>query len=319
MVLHAHMKNKIASFLAAAAILACPMAASAQNQPATTPSADGGEIVVDGQRREVRHVLRDLIADADGEQLARMEQRLCPKVIGYPDDYRGHLERMIRNNAEAAGLDVEGADCRPNAFVIFIDDPQAAVEGLSKADRGIFGNMEMDEIGVLHAAPKPVIAWRVSELRAYDGIRASGVSELPNPQGGTDNTQPITLIRNAKNSRMGSNVRQDILMSFAVVDIDETVGKSLRQLADLATLHLLLNVGPDAESTADDASILRLFTHTDAASMPPRMSDFDKAMLSAMYSLGDNAMSSREMRGRMARQIKSDLETSEEENPVAQP
>ena len=77
-------------------------------------------------------------------------------------------------------------------------------------------------------------------------------------------------------------------MAFAVIDRQSSAGKNLRQLADIATLHLLLDI-KQATAPIVRGSILSLFELRPAGiSTPPNMSQFDRAMVQGLDGPNEN-------------------------------
>lgn len=290
--------------------------ASAPSEEATPPKKEKSEIVVTGSKQELRYLLKDMLAvSADTKQIGRFERKICPKVVGYPADYSAILERLIRVNAQAAGSELAKEDCRPNAVLIFIDEPQRFVAELADAVPGYFGHKTEKQRDALAADYAPVYSWRVVDIRSHEGQELQGTETITGRLAGgsaMNDANTAKVVRWAKATRVGENTRQDILLSMAVVDITKTEGKSLRQLADLATMHLLLDLDSNAPTAAPADSILRLFDDgLDGGSAPARMSAMDQAMISGLYSIRDNALTEAAQRGRIADKIKEAVDTKE--------
>jgi hypothetical protein len=111
-------------------------------------------------------------------------------------------------------------------------------------------------------------------------------------------------VRNANSSRVTSNVRYDIMTSFAAIDIGKTPGRTLRQLADYATMNLMLDLSRDAAHKAAPESILSLFNVADPEAAPQQMSAMDKGALRGLYAQKKNNVSAAVQRGRMAKAMK---------------
>ncbi len=286
------MRAHILSLILACAIWAAPGHAET--------AADGKDpIVVEGRAKELRYILKDVLAvSGEEQQIGRFERKLCPKVVGFPADYSAIIERLVRNNAAEAGLKLQKEDCKPNALVIFIDEPQRLVSELAKAEPEFFGHMGDADRAALSAVYQPIYSWRVTDVRSSRGV------ELQTLQAINGEASNARIVRNAEATRMHENTRQDILLSFAVVDIAKTEGKSMRQLADLATMHLMMDIKADAEKASAPESILTLMADGHAPdALPPRMSVMDKAMLRGLYQFGDNAQKASVQRGRIAKEI----------------
>lgn len=294
----------LAATVASATLTAAPLAA--QQTPATAPSrATNPDIVVQGTREALRTQLRQILDTSDG-QLARFESQFCPKVIGFPADWTRHLETMIRANAAEAGLKVEPAGCRPTALAIFIDDPQRLVVELRKAMPGLFDGYTTRELDLLTASKRPAYNWRTVEMVDKNGLVLASAGQI------NGEVSTARIVRNANSSRVTSNVRQDILTSFAAIDIVKTPGHTLRQLADYATMNLMLDLSRDAARKAQPESILRLFEAASPQAAPPQMSAMDKGALRGLYAQRTNNVSAAVQRGRIAKAMKEGAEGKQE-------
>lgn len=300
---------RLAATALAALIAAAPLSAqvgvrasTAAPQPPQGRDADNDVIVVQGQKKQIAQALRELIKPSGGaEQLARFEDDICPLVAGMPRDWTAVLTRMIRDNVVAVGGKVAankpGKKCNVNAVVIFIDQPQELVKALAEAEPDFFA-MTPRELGNFAAVQRPVTSWHVTDTRGRDGQELASMGSL----GGTPTDAKI--VRNASASRLYSTIREDMLTGFVVIDRQATAGKSLRQLADLATMHLLLDVKQDA-GAKDATSILSLFEpRPDAISAPRGLSRFDRGALTGFYTQRENNRTASQQRENIAEAIK---------------
>jgi hypothetical protein len=291
----------------AAALLAATVPASAQIgvRASTAAEPDSQEsVVVQGQRRQIAQALRKLIEPSNSEQLARFEDEICPIVIGMPKDWTASLTRMIRENVVAIGGKAGKPGCTVNAAVIFIDQPLELIQALAKEEPGFF-NMTPRELAKFTAAPRPVASWHVTDTRGRDGEELGSVRSIVDPASGanlpTDSSAKVT--RNFTSGRLVSPVREDMLVGFVVIDRMATPGKSLRQLADLATMHLLLDVNQEA-GERDPGSILSLFeARAEGMAAPKRLSRFDRGALRGFYTQRENNRTARQQAENIARAI----------------
>ena len=287
------MTNLVA--LLSAAAIAVP--ASAQiGMRSSTSAQSQEEIVVTGakKKKEIAQALKKLIEPTGREQLARFEDKVCPMVIGMPRDWTATMTRMIRENIAAVGGKLEPAGCKPNALAIFIDQPRELVDALHDAEPHLF-NMTPREFKQFAALPGPVWSWHVTDMRDRDGNQVAQGSMAGND---------FAVIKNAAATRLYSNVREDMLAGFVVLDRQQTVGRTLRQLADLTTMHLMLDVKPGAEKQ-DMSSILSLFEARAAAgAAPARFSSFDRGILAGFYTQRENNRSAVQQRENIAEAIR---------------
>ena len=302
---------------AAAAFMAAAAPASAQvdvrgSTAAETQSPES--IVVQGQRRQIAQALRKLIEPAENEQLARFEDQVCPMVIGMPKDWTATLTRMIRENVTSVGGKVGKPGCTVNAAVIFIDQPLELIRALAKEEPGFFA-MTPRELEKFTAVQKPLASWHVTDTFGRDGQMLGQMGSLGVGSTGPSSPANARVNRNAAASRLYSTIREDMLVGFVVIDRQQTVGKSLRQLADAATMHLLLDVNQEA-SERDPGSILSLFEQRpEGVSAPMRLSKFDRGALRGFYTQRENNRSARQQAENIARAI----EKGAGEEPPAKP
>ena len=225
-------------------------------------------------------------------------------VIGMPRDWTAKLTRMIRDNVVAIGGKVGKPGCKVNAAVIFIDQPLELIKAFADAEPGYF-NMTPRELAQFTAVQKPVASWHVSDMRGRDGEELGSVRSIVDPGSGVqlpvDSQAKVT--RGISSGRLVTPVRDEMLVGFVVVDRMATPGKSLRQLADLATMHLLLDINQKA-GTRDPGSILSLFEdRPEGLSAPMRLSKFDRGALRGFYTQRENNRSARQQAENIAKAI----------------
>jgi hypothetical protein len=270
--------------------LAGLLASAAMAQTPSEPAASDEAIVVEGQRPTERPPsvitqLRTIIAEADSDQLARFEMAVCPMVIGMPRDITAVLTRLIKENVVAVGGKVAEPGCSVNAAVIFIDNPLELVRALHKEEPSFFYTFTPREFYYFAEQPQPVFSWHLTNTYTRDGAYYSKV------------------IRHASASRLYTNIREEMEAGIVVVDRAQTKGKTLRQLADFATMHLLLDVKPRA-GRFDKSSILSLFEkRMKGSSPPPRFSRFDQAALTGFYTQRENNRTAAQQRQNIAAEV----------------
>ena len=275
----------------AALILTSPL--NAQTQPPPASSVDES-IVVEGQRLKPSVLVRDTINLAGVLPLARFEDKVCPGVVGLGAEDAGQLLQLIRQNVVALGGKVHGPGCTANATVIFTDQPVEFIKKLAIKEPGYF-DFSPRELDEFTAQPRAVASWHVTETRDRDGNELGSADRISDKKRKLFNqnasaTEPMDarVLRNSGASRLSTNSRQDMIFAFAVIDAKKTRGKAMRQLADLATLHLLLDIKQDT-AAGNPASILSLFNDRPEGVAPPeRFSAFDRAMIEALYRPNEN-------------------------------
>ena len=228
--------------------------------------------------------LRDMIDESGTSQLARFESSICPMVIGMPRDMTAIMTRIIRENIVEAGAEVGKPGCRVNAAAIFIDQPQLLVTRLHKSDPFFFLNMTPREFALFSERKRPVYSWHTVNKYTRDGVIVTGQA-----------------VR-ADASRLYTSVRDEMESGIVVVDRQATIGKSLRQLADFVTMHLMVDVNWRARRI-DPNSILALFQRSQPEPVL-RMSSFDRNALRGFYILRENNRTAAEQRQNIARTIR---------------
>ena len=111
------------------------------------------------------------------------------------------------------------------------------------------------------------------------------------------------VLRNTGATHLATSSRADMLFGFAVIDAAKIQGKSMRQLADLATLHLLLEIKQDA--APNPGSILSLFNdRPEGAAAPPGLSSYDRAMVDGLYRPQENNRSAAQQFSQIATAVR---------------
>ena len=281
-------------FSAAALALLAAVPLSAQigvRSSSSTSASNEDPIVVQGRKKELVQALRQLVQPSAHEQLARFEDKVCPMVIGMPRDWTPRLTKIIRDNIVEVGGTLQPEGCKPNALAIFIDQPKELVASLHK-DAPFFFTMTPRQFQIFSEAPGPVWSWHVTDMRSRDGNQLAQ---------GQINGHDFAVVKQASASRLYSNIREDMLVGFVVIDRQKTIGKSLRQLGDLATMHLMLDVRQNA-GARDASSILSLFQL--AGDPPAAMSRFDKGALTGFYTQRENNRTASQQRENIADAIR---------------
>ena len=273
-------------FFASASLLIACVAGPALSQAPGASSDD--PIVVEGQRGtedrpSVVTKLRRMIDESSGDQLARFEAEICPAVIGMPADWTGILTRIIRENIVAAGGKVGREGCSVNAAAIFIDQPQELLWALNKEEPSFFMNMSPREFDQFSGPRRAAYSWHTVNTYTKDGVHMDKVSRF------------------ASATRLYTNIREEMESGLVVVDRQATIGKSMRQLADFVTMHLMLDVNWRSPHM-DRSSILSLF-HSHDDGPPLRMSSFDRNALSGFYLQRENNRTADQQRQNIARSI----------------
>lgn len=251
-------------------------------------------VLVEGQRQSINRLVTDTINNAGVEALARFEDKICPGVVGLGLSQASKLADLIRADILALGGKLQDPGCTPNATVIVTESPVEFVKQFAKTQPAFF-TMNPREFENFTAQPRPVVSWHVTELRDRDGQELDGAKQasdrnkkIMTVSAASSVPMDARVVRQSAATRLYTNTREDMSFGFVIVDSDELSGKTIRQLADFATLHLLLDVKQNA-GARNRSSILSLFEpRPEGAAAPASMSQFDRAMVQGLYSPSEN-------------------------------
>lgn len=306
--------NCFRTCLCAAALSALALATAAFSQePKPALKADSGDsIVVTGERelpssRDVSRQARDITdigTDIRDRPLARIEDRLCPGVIGLRRDAAELMVDRIRWNAER--LDMWLADeggCSPNLIVAFVEDGKAQIAELFDKQPWLFHTLTIPERKALLEEDGPVRVWTTAQQRTRDGMPIQRRESLDAP--------PVVSMWMA-HSKIYLTVREDITQVVLLFDREAVRGKTVIQLADYATMRSFAKTRP-ADGSAPLGTILTLFEP--GHSPPDGLTEFDQAYLRSVYDSIPNLPAANKLLGvnrQLQRVSEERLETAEQ-------
>ncbi|MBO9517730.1 MAG: hypothetical protein J7493_06650 [Porphyrobacter sp.] len=271
-------RTGVLGLLGASLMLATPV--QAQEGSTNQPSSSDEDIVVTGRKEqptsaEVSRQARDITetrGDLMYNPLARIEDRLCPGILGLKPEFAALMIDRIRWTGERLDMWMaDDTDCSPNLIIAFVEDGQAELQRLAENQGYLFQWMDRKDREALLAEEGPVRVWTTSMMRASNGMPLSRRENL---------TSPPVLQMNAAHSKIYINVREDIAQTVVLFDREKVRSKTLIQLADYATMRGFAKTRP-ASSAARLDTILALFDEN--GSPPSGLTDFDQAYLRNLY------------------------------------
>lgn len=277
-----------------ALLLACaPLAALAQD--IRPPAEDDVAIVVTGDR-DIKKTVRtfvDALTKAPGtRQLARFEQRICPRVFGFREAAAARITERMRAVSAAVTRTVAPDRCVPNVMLIVARDKPAMMRELARGHDNLFDGLSSDRTRRLIRDPAPVTAWQIlGGSRAADGRAISEEGTLGFQTNRT--TEAVTRIRPA--------VRQQFDFAVVVVDAKVLDGLTATQLADHAVMRALASID-SANLLADAPSILRAIDAPASAEVPLSLTAWDYGFLRGLYKTNSNFYANQH-RSEIAREI----------------
>ncbi|WP_435416930.1 hypothetical protein WAB17_08505 [Parerythrobacter aurantius] len=257
----------------------------------------GEEIVVEGSTSEIRNELRTLLSESS-DQLARVEGHFCPIIMGLGHDLTPKFRELLNANARDVGIEVPDRPCSPSAAVIFVDEPQTLAKALRSKNQRWFTGLSRRARDRLLEPVRESYAWQINRRWGRNAKNLAQAFEV-----GSQGWGAATTV-SPRASRLQAPLLQDIGFTFLLIDIDEIHGVSLGQLADFATLHMMLPLDTDAAEMARPDSLLRLLEVDDPTTLPERMGPFDRYLFESLYSIDDNARPALFQRGKLASLIK---------------
>ena len=266
-------------------------------------------ITVVGNKRSLPETIEDIVAVSRHGQLARFEKKVCPMVVGLPDGLSEKAARMVKANIVALGGDVGDAGCQVNALALFVDRPRDLLVGLNASEPSFF-QMTPRAFDNFVRDTKPYYSWTITDTFGARGEILKRMTSLTYKVGNGFVTLPISgdsavVVKNGNaNRRITTNVRQEVELSMLAIDLDDSEGKTLRQLADFIALNLMVEVKPGAGGK-DPTSILSLFEARPAdAPIPASMSDLDRGIVRGFYSQKHNNRTAIQQRENIASAIR---------------
>jgi hypothetical protein len=291
--------------LAGTVALGAPAAAQDEEAP---PSGDGSIVVTEDRTpptsREVSRQARDIsdiTSDIYDRPLARIEDRLCPGVIGLRQDAAELMIDRIRWNADR--FDVRQADdtsCSPNLIIAFVDDGKAQIAELFDKQPWLFETLSITERERLLQEDGPVRVWTTAQTRTRDGMPIARRENLTDP--------PVVQMWMA-HSKIYLTIREDITQVVVLFDKAGVRGKTVIQLADYATMRSFART----KNTAGDAPLDTILALFDANHEPPGgLTEFDQAYLRSLYDWIPNLPAASKLLG-VNRELGRVIEEADEE------
>ncbi len=245
--------------------------AAQEREPADPPS----EIVVTGalDRKEQVEDFVGALTPAVGGSIPFFIDAACPKVTGLNSTQKAVVVARMRVIAQTAGMNVAGANCVPNVFVIVTPDKRAFVELLAKKQPDSFGSMSPTEIRRLARTPGPAVAWQLE-----GPVSASGI-----PLRFDETVGAYVNPTSAPASRLNANGRRGFDAAALVVETGSLDGITLMQLADYAAMRLFAKIDPSRLPDRAPSTILTVLTTPMGSSVPITLSHWDLGFLRGLY------------------------------------
>ncbi len=264
-------------------------AASAQ-EPAGAPQSQSSarleDVVVEGRQLEamVRSFVTEVSQPANNRGLARWNRPICVGAVNLRSEVGQYVVDRISDVARELEVAAGEPGCRPNVLIVAAADGAALASALVE-DRP--RNFDLRHNGTdagsrafrnFRTGDQPVRWWQISmPIDSESGGRAVRLPGDIDPATGKPDAPEIQVF---SASRLRTQIRDDLVRSIIIVDVDRLGGANLVQLADYLALVALAQVDAEAD-TALYPTILNLFA--DPASAPAGLTDWDRSYLTALY------------------------------------
>ena len=265
-------------------------AAPAQERSSQTPrpasSTQLDDVVVEGRQLEmmVRNFVTEVSQPANNRGLARWNRPICVGAVNLRNDVGQYVVDRISDIARELEVEAGEPGCRPNVLIVAADDGAALASAIVE-DRP--RNFDLRHNGTdagtrafrnFRTGDQPVRWWQISmPIDAETGRRAVRLPGDIDPSTGQPSAPAIHVFAA---SRLRTQIRDDMVRSVIIVDVERLAGANVVQLADYLALVALAQVDAEADTSAFP-TILNLFE--DPASAPAGLTDWDRSYLTALY------------------------------------
>lgn len=267
-----------------------PLAVTPPPSPEVESAVRLEDIQVTGHHLDsmIRNFIDEVAAPNKNRGLARWSGSVCVGAANLSNDAAQYLVDRVSTVAEDLGLRAGAPGCSPNILIVMTEDANGlAKDMIDRSPRAFrMGGAGMDRGGAelrrFSQSDLPVRWWQVSmPVDSETGMRATRL-----PGDGQDNGQPEEVMNYAPNtavfaaSRVSTQIHDNLIRTFIVVDANKLGGLSIEQLADYIAMVSFAQIDPMAD-TSRYASILNLFS--DPQTTSSGLTEWDKAYLGGLY------------------------------------
>jgi hypothetical protein len=280
--------------------------ASAQETPAPPPTGVEDSITITGERaqRSPLKISLDFVREV-GDPVngdfgyARLEEQFCVRVHNAAAGVAEFIQNRMTQTAALVDLQVQGENCKPNIDVMLSTDAKLTASQMVEKQRRFFkpfGNAEgtTQDSHALYDfthSEQPVRWWQITVP----------VDRMGNPVVPSANPGEPPYVAGA-NSNISNGMRDVLLGTLIIIDINKLGDASWDQLADYMAMVALVQVDPKTQLVGFE-TILNLFSGNTS---PTALSTWDKAYLKALYSL-NLYMMPKVQKGQLANRIVREL------------
>lgn len=244
-----------------------------------------GDIVVTGsltpREQQVKNLSKVISQRPRTDKpVARQYREMCVAVTGLSADMGQQFLDRIASNALRLNLSFGKPGCVANSVIIFTNDGKGQIEKLRKEGNWAFEPLFDYEYKRIFRGSGAAQVWHTTGVVGRDG-REFSIMRMP------DGSE-VALNKSPSTTRLNDQIRTEIEGTVIIIDAKRSIGKTIPQLADYASMRLFASVD-DVETVPDGSvpTILSLFAPQPFA--PDGMTEFDWSYLTGLYRLPETA------------------------------
>jgi hypothetical protein len=277
------------------AILIAPSLASAQS-----PRTSTEDITVPGMRQVPGAVIDTFVgaitSPARAGKIARWTTGVCPRTMGLSPKFADYVTWRVRDVARQIGAPVAADEgCKPNIHIIFIDQPQALLDGVRQKSPAYLGYYDNEsQADALAKVTRPVQSWYMTQTEDahgalhFDSYNSGGTVEVPifcieAPCSNNTIKLPSAQAYAVTGTRLGDGLSSVFYHVLVVADPAKLREREVGAMADYIAMLALAEIDKP-EVCGALPSILNLLA-PDCAQKPGAMTPADAAFLRGIYKI----------------------------------
>lgn len=266
------------------ATMLSPVAATAVEPGDKDPIVVTGQKITRGEAHQMaRAYTRAVFAAPEADQNARWAEPICIGAIGLKAQIAQPLIDRIEATARQVGARVAEGECSPNVMIAFLPDSDAIFANLQTKRPDLLQSTKNEERRKL-AQPGWPVRWFYGQV--VEGLGGRGVGPNASGLAGAPGALfDLPVLNDGSSTRIGSAAQVSIKGVTVMVDVPRIAGVPFDALADYLAFGILSRTRLDADPQS--ASIMALFVAPEDR-RPTGLSDFDRAMLKALYRIPIN-------------------------------
>lgn len=276
--------RSLRSCVTASMLLFAPVAAFASAPGDEDPIVVTGQRITRGEAHQMaREYTRAVFAAPEADQNARWAEPICVGAIGLNAKIAQPLIDRIEATARQVGARVAEGECSPNVMLAFLPDSDATFANLQTKRPDLLQSTKNEERRKL-AQPGWPVRWFYGQV--VEGLGGRGVGPNASGLAGAPGALfDLPVLNDGTSTRIGSAAQVSIKGVTVLVDVPRIAGVPFDALADYLAFGILSRTRLDADP--ESASIMALFVAPEDR-RPTGLSDFDRAMLKALYRIPIN-------------------------------